>query len=200
MVRNLRLLVLATAGTSLLIAVGALAADGAAETVQRDVNQQNRIEQGLKSGQLNTKEAGRLEREESRVDRMESNALKNGSMNAQEKARINRAEDKVSRDIAREKHDAQRGNPDSASSKRMQADVQRNANQQARIEQGVKSGQLTGHETSKLEAQQSRVNRTEARAARNGHVGAGEQAAIQGRENHASRAIHRRKHNAHTAG
>ena len=40
-------------------------AQNAADVVQRDVNQQKRIEQGLQSGQLNTKEAGKLEREES---------------------------------------------------------------------------------------------------------------------------------------
>ena len=37
------------------------AADGAG-TVQRDVNQQTRIEQGLKSGELNTREAAKLEK------------------------------------------------------------------------------------------------------------------------------------------
>ena len=43
------------------------AAFAQAGTVQRDVNQQQRIEQGLQSGQLNTREAGRLENEEARV-------------------------------------------------------------------------------------------------------------------------------------
>jgi len=33
----------------------------------------------------------------------------------------------------------------------MQADVQRNINQQSRIEQGIQSGQLTNKETSQLE-------------------------------------------------
>jgi hypothetical protein len=39
----------------------------AADVVQRDVNQQNRIEQGLTSGQLTTRKAGKLEREQGRV-------------------------------------------------------------------------------------------------------------------------------------
>src|SRR5436305_3495205 len=98
------------------------AAFAQAGTVQRDVNQQQRIEQGLKSGQLNTREAARLEREQSRVDKMESRALRDGTMSAAEKARINRAQNKASTDIARERHDAQTGNPASASSQRMQAD------------------------------------------------------------------------------
>jgi hypothetical protein len=173
-------------------------ADGTADVVQRDVNQQQRIEQGLKSGELNTKEAGRLEREETHVDRMESNALKDGSMSAAEKARIEKTQNRVSRDIYRQKHDAQTGNPASQSSQRMQADVQRNVNQETRIENGVKSGQLTDHEAARLEGQQARVDRREARVARNGHISAGEQARVQRSENRASRNIARKKHNFRT--
>jgi len=163
--------------------------------VQRDINQQNRIEQGLQSGQLNTREAGRLEREEAGVEHMEAHAAKDGSVSAQEAARIKAAQDKVSQDIYREKHDAQTGNPNSASSQRMQADVQRNVNQQNRIEQGVQSGQLTTREAGRLERGQARDNRLQARAARDGHVGAGEQDRIQAAENHQSKRIWRKKHN-----
>src|SRR5436853_177211 len=121
-------------------------------TVQRDVNQQERIEQGLKSGQLTTREAARLEREEARVERDQARALRDGKLTPAEKARLAREQNKVSRDIYREKHDAQTGNPNSASSQRMQADVQRNVNQQQRIEQGVKSGELTNREAAALDA------------------------------------------------
>ncbi len=170
-------------------------AQNTADVVQRDVNQQNRIEKGLKSGQLTTKEAGRLEREESHIDKMESNALKDGKMTNAEKRRIERAENQASKDIYREKHDAQTGNPDSASSQRMQADVQRNANQEQRIENGVKNGSLTNREAANLERGQARVDRKEANAAADGHVGAGEQNHIQAAENHQSKRIHREKHN-----
>ena len=101
MIRNLRLLVISAAGTSLLAAAG-VRADATSETTQRNVNQQERIEQGLKSGQLNTKEAGKLERDESRINRMESSALKDGSMSPAEAARINKAENKASKDIYQE--------------------------------------------------------------------------------------------------
>ena len=170
-----------------------------ATAVQRDVNQQERIEKGLETGQLNTREAGRLEKQEATVDKMESRALRDGSVSKAEAARINKAQNHVSRDIYREKHDAQVGNPNSASSKRMQTDVQRNVNQEQRIENGVKSGQLTNRETAQLERQQSRVDRKEARAARDGHVGPGEQARVQRTENRASRNIYRKKHNARTS-
>ncbi len=163
--------------------------------VQRDVNQQNRIEQGLQSGQLNTKEAAKLERGEAKIDRMESNALKDGKLSPEEASRIQRAQNQESADINRLKHNETTGNPASASSQRMQADVQRNINQQNRIEQGVQSGQLTKREASQLEGGQARVDRTEARAGADGHVSAGEQRQIQHRENKQSGRIYKDKHN-----
>jgi hypothetical protein len=188
------------ARTSIALAVGLLFAGAAlaqttGSTVQRDINQQSRIEQGLQSGELNTLEAGRLERQEAAVEKMQSNALKDGSLSPAEKARLERAQNKVSIDIYRDKHNAALGNPNSASSKRMQADLQRNANQQARIEQGVQSGALTNREAANLERGQSRVDRAEGRAAADGHVGPIEQHNIQARENHQSRRVYRKKHN-----
>ncbi len=84
----------------------------------------------------------------------------------------------------------------SVSSKRMQADVQRNNNQQARIQQGVQSGQLTNREANSLERGQAKVERREARAEANGHVSAREQAGIQAAENRQSARIYNQKHDA----
>lgn len=176
-----------------ICASGAWAADGAAVT-QRDVNQQDRIEAGLKSGQLTTGEAARLEHKEGTVDRMEARDMKDGKLTAAETAKINAAQNRVSQDIYRQKHDAQAGNPDSASSQRMQADVQRNANQEARIGQGLKSGALNGQEAARLERGQAKVDQGEARAGANGHVSAGEQREIRHAQKRQSRQIHRKKH------
>jgi len=166
--------------------------------VQRDVNQQQRIEQGLQNGSLTTKEASKLEAGESRIDKMESNAEKNGKLSPAEKARIQRAQNQESRDINRAENNSARGNPNSASSQRMQADVQRNVNQDKRIEQGVKSGQLTNREAGKLENGQARVDRDEARAGANGHVSAKEQQRIQKAENQQSKHIYKQKHDKQT--
>jgi hypothetical protein len=162
-------------------------------TVQRDVNQQQRIENGLQSGQLNTKEASRLEGEQSRIQRDQARALSDGKLTPAEKARLDREQNQASRNINRLDSNKATGNPNSASSKRMQADVQRNVNQQTRIEQGVKSGQLTNRETAQLEAGQSRITKREARAGADGHVGSNEQARIQSAENRQSRNVHREK-------
>jgi hypothetical protein len=169
-------------------------AQSVANEVQRDVNQQQRIEDGLKSGQLTTREAGKLEREESRVDRAQANALKDGTVSDAEKNRIQKMQNKVSGDIYSEKHDAQTGNPNSASSKRMQADVQRNINQEKRVEAGVANGSLTNREAGKLERGQAKDDRKEAHAGRDGFVSAGEQRAVQRSENRQSRRIHHEKH------
>lgn len=183
---------------AVLAASGALAQSTSTNEVQRNVNQQERIEQGLKSGSLNTREAAKLEREEAKINRMEANAMKDGTVTNKERARITREQNEASRDIYREKHDAQTGNPNSASSQRMQADVQRNVNQQERIKQGMESGQLTNQEAARMERGQARVERKEARAGADGHVGAREQHRIQTAENHQSRRIFRQKHDGQT--
>ena len=181
----------------LLLGTGAAAfAQAPAGTVQRDVDQEKRIEQGLQSGALNTREAATLQREESRVDRMQTNALKDGKLSAAEQAKLNAAQNKVSADIYADKHNNVTGNPNSASSKRMQADVQRNINQQQRIENGVQNGSLTNREVARLERGQAKVSHAEAAAGRDGHVGAAEQAHVQRTENRQSRKIYRQKHDA----
>jgi hypothetical protein len=177
-----------------MLAAPAFAADPA-PAIQRDVNQQQRIEQGLKSGALNTQEAARLEKGEARINSMEQKALSDGKLSTGEKARIQRAQNAESHAIYNEKHDAQKGNPASASSQRMQADVQRNIYQEKRIAQGVQSGALTNKEAAQLEGGQARVTRNEARAGADGHVGAGEQRRIQNAENHQSKRIYNKKHN-----
>ena len=170
-------------------------AQNTADVVQRNVNQQERIEQGLQSGQLTTKEASKLEKGEARIEKMEQRADADGKMTDAEKRRIEQAQNKESQQIYQDKHNAQTGNPGSASSQRMQADVQRNVNQQQRIEQGIQSGQLTNREVGNLEKGQANVNRREARAGANGHISANEQHNIQAAENHLSRKIHKEKHN-----
>ena len=181
-----------------VLSTAALAQTPAEQDQQRDLNQQERIEQGLKSGELSTKEAGGLERDEQRVDHMEAHDLKNGSMSPTEQARLNAAENKTSNAIYADKHNAATGNPNSLSSERMQADVQRNVNQQLRIANGMRSGALTNREAGSLERGQARVDRREANAAANNHIGGAEQGRIQRSENRQSRRVFNKKHNATT--
>ena len=183
-----------------LACAGAFAQTTAASTTLRDVNQQTRIENGLKDGSLSTKEAAKLEKEESHVDRLQAKDLKDGKLSNAERAQLNAAQNKVSGDIAADRHNAVTGNPNSASSKRMQADVARNVNQEKRIETGIQNGSLTNHEVSKLERGQAHVDSKEASAGANGHVSKAEQQRIQRAENHQSARIHHEKHDAQVRG
>lgn len=179
---------------SSLFATAAYAQSIATE-VQRDVNQQTRIENGLKTGQLSTREAAKLEKEEKNINKVQAKALRDGKLSPSEKARIEGMQNKASNDISAEKHDTQVGNPNSKSSQRMQADISRNVRQEQRIENGVKSGTLTKHEAGKLEQAQAKVDGQEARAGKNGHISNAEQRKIQRDENAQSRRIHKKKTN-----
>ncbi|MCM3878427.1 MAG: hypothetical protein NEA02_18660 [Thermoanaerobaculia bacterium] len=75
----------------------------------------------------------------------------------------------------------------------------REARQQQRISQGIKSGQLTPAEAANLEAREAKLNADEARAKADGVVTKKERARLQSEANRDSKAIHRKKHNARTA-
>jgi hypothetical protein len=74
----------------------------------------------------------------------------------------------------------------------------REARQQARIAEGVESGQLTPHETAKVERKEARIQGEIARdrAANGGTLTAGEKASINRQQNRVSRQIYREKHDA----
>jgi hypothetical protein len=74
----------------------------------RQERQQNRIAEGIASGQLTPRETARLERGEARIDRMEQKAKADGVVTPKERARLGAAQNHESRAIARQKHDAQR--------------------------------------------------------------------------------------------
>lgn len=183
---NTRLL----AAAALMTVCAASFAQSAATTVQRDVNQQRRIEDGLKSGELTVREAGKLEREESRIDKLQSQELKDGHLSEAERARLRSAQNRASADITKLESNGQVSSPDSRSAKRMEQDVQHNINQQRRIEAGLKDGSLSRHEVGVLEHGQAEVNHKQAEAAHNGHISRSEQTQVRRAENHQSARIH----------
>ena len=73
----------------------------------------------------------------------------------------------------------------------------RKENQQDRIAQGVKSGQLTAGETARLEHQERGINQEERgmRADDNGHLTAQDRHTLARQQNQESRRIYRDKHN-----
>lgn len=167
----------------------------ASADVQRDINQQNRVEQGLKSGQLSTKEAAQLEAQEAHVDKMEQRDMAKGPMTPQEQAQLKAAQNRVSQDIKTDRNNSVKGDANSASSERMQQDVQHSVNQQQRIENGMKTGQVSNAEAANLEHGQSRVNQAEAYSGANGGVSKKNQAVIDSRINNQSDRVHNARKN-----
>jgi hypothetical protein len=97
------------AGVALALAsLGAFAQGTATPGVdQRQANQQARIEQGVASGQLNRREAARLERQQARIARAERRAKADGVVTPRERRELAAMQKKASADIQAQKHDGQ---------------------------------------------------------------------------------------------
>jgi polyhydroxyalkanoate synthesis regulator phasin len=74
----------------------------------RQANQQKRIDEGVKSGELTKKEATRLQNNQARIQKMEDKARADGKIDKKEARQIERAQDRQSKAIARETHDKQK--------------------------------------------------------------------------------------------
>jgi hypothetical protein len=163
---------------------------------QRKENQQDRIAQGVKSGQLTAGETSKLETKEAAIngETRADRAANGGKLTAAEKQQINRQQNKLSNQIYNDKHNANTAHYGN------NAVGQRRENQQDRIAQGIKSGQLTAGETAKLENQQKGINQQVAadRAANGGKLTAAEKKQVNGEQNGASKNIYNKKHNART--
>jgi hypothetical protein len=74
---------------------------------QRQDYQQNRIEQGIRSGQITRDEAYRLEQGERAIDRAQARARADGVVTQQERNRIDHMTDRQGQQIYRQGHDRQ---------------------------------------------------------------------------------------------
>ena len=77
----------------------------------RQHREQQRIRQGIHSGELTRPEARRLEYQQARIRVDERYARRDGYISPRERARLDRELDRASRDIYRQKHDGQDRNP-----------------------------------------------------------------------------------------
>jgi len=187
----------AQSGSSATAATPATPAAKPKPTVaQRKENQQDPIAQGVKSGQLTAGETANLETKEAAIngETKADRAANGGKLTAVEKKQINGQQNQLSKQIYKDKHNANTahyGNNKVG---------QRKENQQDRIAQGVKSGQLTAGETAKLESQQKGINQQVAadRKANGGTLTASEKKQVNKEQNAASKNIYHKKHNAKT--
>jgi gas vesicle protein len=76
---------------------------------QRKENQQKRIANGVKNGELNAKETARIEHNEAKINKEVRRDRKEngGNLTNKEKAKVNRQQNRVSKEIYKEKHDGQ---------------------------------------------------------------------------------------------
>lgn len=74
---------------------------------KREARQDQRIQQGVGSGQLNAKETYRLEKEQAAVNKAEDKAKADGTVTAKERRHLHKMQDRASHDIHKQKHDRQ---------------------------------------------------------------------------------------------
>jgi hypothetical protein len=169
-------------------------APSGSEIKDRKENQQDRIANGVASGQLTAGETANLENKESGLNQevRKDRKANGGNLTNNEKAQVNRQQNRLSGQIYDDKHNAATQHVGNN-----QVDARRE-NQQDRIAQGIKSGQLTAGETAQLEGREGEINRQVRtdRAANGGNLNNKQKARINREQNGESARIYNKKHNA----
>ncbi len=162
------------------------------EVGQRRENQQDRIGQGVQSGQLTAGETANLESKEAAINQEvhADRSLNGGKLTNPERGIVNQQQNRMSNQIYNDKHNA-------ASQNYGNSKVgQRQENQQDRIAQGIKSGSLKAGQTARIEKGESGINqevRTD-RKINGGKLTSGEKAQVNRQQNRMSGKIYRAKH------
>ena len=96
----------------LIIAFLGIKTSGFAQTAtpritDRQINQQDRIAQGVKSGELTPRETEHLEAREAKIQHDKKLAKSDGVVTPAERAKLEREENRTSKAIYHQKHDAQ---------------------------------------------------------------------------------------------
>jgi Ni/Co efflux regulator RcnB len=91
-----------------ILVASTFSAQAAARIAQRKENQQDRIAQGVKSGQLTAGETAHLENKESAVNKevRAERTLNGGKLTPAERTQVNRQQNRLSKQIYTDKHNA----------------------------------------------------------------------------------------------
>ncbi len=184
----------AALAVAVLVSIPASARAGGIK--KRAGNQQDRIAQGVQTGQLTAGETARLERKESAVNHevRDMRKLDGGHLTAADRTVVDQQQNRLSKNIYAQKHDAQsQGNGTGEI-------AQRKENQQDRIGQGIQSGQLTAGEASRLEGKETAVNQEtrDMRALDGGKLTPKDKAVVNQQQDRLSRQIYNQKHDTQT--
>ena len=158
----------------------------------RQRNQQGRIAEGVRSGELTKSEAKGLEKEERGIRQEERQFKSDGKLTLEERQKLHSDLNKTSKDISTEKHDPEVRSP------RDPAVNARQHNQQERIAEGVKSGQLTGQEAVRLQREERAVRVEERAYKADGKLTPAERKDLNQDLNKVSRDIYNQKHDGQT--
>jgi len=71
---------------------------------KREQNQEKRIDQGVQSGQLTPKEAGKLEAQQTKIKQDEERMKADGTLTPAERRKLKREQNRASKNIYRKKH------------------------------------------------------------------------------------------------
>src|SRR5690349_14098751 len=104
---KLRLIPFAVLTAGSVFAAGGAYAQSMYDINQRQDYQQDRIDRGVRDGQITRSEQYRLEQGERQIDRAQARAMADGHVTPQERARIDRMTDRESREIYRDSHNSQ---------------------------------------------------------------------------------------------
>ena len=92
---------------SFVLGLSALAMANTPRINKRQHEQQSRIRQGIRSGELTGREVYRLERQQAAIQRSEWRAKSDGHVSWRERYRIDNMQDRANRNIYHQKHDRQ---------------------------------------------------------------------------------------------
>jgi hypothetical protein len=157
----------------------------------REANQDQRIANGLRSGQMTSGEAAKADRTQSHIDQQVHNdrVADGGKLTGQQKQQINGEQNAASRQIYNDNHNANTIKPNAVDN--------REANQQARTAQGLRSGQMTSGEAARTNANQAKVAQQvhNDRTANGGALNQQQKAQVNKEQNANSKQIYNEKHN-----
>jgi hypothetical protein len=102
---------LCTAGASFAQAPAPASAPATPRVDQRQAQQQQRIDQGVASGQLAPREAAGLQREQKHIAAQEARAKSDGVVTPRERQRLHQSQNQANRHIKHKKHNRQHRAP-----------------------------------------------------------------------------------------
>lgn len=162
---------IALAATTFLTFAGAASAQTWVPIIDRQANLDARIEAGVRSGDLTRREAVSLRADLTALARIENRYRANG-LSAWEMQDLDRRYDTISRQVRMERADNQTGwfgGRGWTDERGQWVDLERRKVQlDRRIDQGLRSGQLTNAEAARLRADFDAIARIEYRYRRNG--------------------------------